>query len=245
MASIRRRRYTNTAGETATLTKWLVSFKDHAGIRHEVSGFADRQASAELGRRLEQLASVRASGMVPPPELARVIDGLDADLRDALIRWDMLDGQQGARTTRLSEHIETFVDALRRKGRSESTLHKVRTNLRRLATDCRLSFLSDLNASTVRKYVSELYDGGQHRLADYVSQTAKQFSRWATRQGILAADPLISIDRPSVEVKRIRRALTVEEQRLLIAGTLDSNETVMGLDPAAARDAMGWLWDAV
>ena len=231
MAAIRRKRFTNAQGETATQSRWLVCFRDHCGLRHEVSGFTDRAASAELGRRLEQLASCRASGMVPPPELARIVDGFPADLRDSLIRWGMIDGQQAARTTRLSEHIEAFAESLRRKGRAPSTTEKAKSNLRRLTRDCRFAFISDLNGGTVSQYIADLYDTGQQRLADYIAQTAKQFSRWAVRQGLLAVDPLIRVDRPAVEVQRIRRALTVDEQRRLLSATIGSNETVGGLEP--------------
>ena len=72
---------------------WTAEFSDHQDRTRRVGAFKDKRASEELGRKLEQLAALRAAGMQPDAILTQWLEGLSAKMRGRLVKIGLLDGR--------------------------------------------------------------------------------------------------------------------------------------------------------
>ncbi len=78
-------------GESVTLSRWYVEFRDHNRTRRRVPAFGDKQVSEALGRQIEALVGVRVTRQQPGPELAKWMEGLPDDLRRKLADFGLID----------------------------------------------------------------------------------------------------------------------------------------------------------
>ena len=158
--SVRRRTYAATAGgPKQTARRFTVYFADHNRIKRSVVGFASRADSAELERKLKQLASARAAGNVPPADLARYADTLPATIRGQLAAWGMIDAARLAMAEPVAAHVDDFRRVLVAQGHVARHVSNRTSQVLRLAAAAGIRTAGDATAERVTLGLARLRDG--------------------------------------------------------------------------------------
>ena len=92
--------------------RYTAKFSDAHGGWPTVGGYTDKKATAELARKCERVAALRASGEAIPRELREYLETLDGRIRTRLIKLGLLDAVAAASTTALSVHLKDYKQAL-------------------------------------------------------------------------------------------------------------------------------------
>lgn len=219
-------------GATIPYKLWYIELRDHRGIIRRLSAFTDRVASDELGRKLERLAALRATGEPPDRELARAIEGWPARLREKLERIGMLDAHAAARAGAIEVHVEAFVASLDARERTAQHVARTGSRLRAVLGGIGAHKWGELSAEAVERHMRGLREGGlSARAVNLYLQAVRQFARWMVRTGRAVEDPLRTLTPLNVRAdrRRVRRALGVEELRALLYATAGEPER-FGLD---------------
>lgn len=211
-------------------TYWI-EFQDHRGITRRVSaGLTDRKLSLALGRRIVEVASVRAAGERPGRELSRWLEDLPARLRGKLAGFGMIDVQRVAALRTMGEHLDEWEAYLSAKGNTAKHVALVTRRARAVANGCGFAYWSEVSASRVMAHLRELRtDASKGRNGEGISAQTfnfylaafKGFCRWMVKDGRATESPVAHLDGLNVKTDRRhdRRALSVEELRWLIDTT--------------------------
>lgn len=199
MASIYRRGYAVKRADGSQVRRkckvYTVKWRDAAGIEHTVRGYTDREASRQLGARLERESAQGAEGLV---------DLYAKEKRRAL-----------------TEHVAEYIADLETRGRKESYLYRIEKRFPKLWTGCGWRTLGDICAEPMRFLSWRTEQKGtlaEKTLNDYL-EALQSFLGWCVKARRIAANPCASIqyiDMAGVTRKRRRRALTLEEFEALI-----------------------------
>ncbi len=237
MSTTYRRRHRNANGKLVRARKCTVKFRDASGVWRELPGFTDEKASAEFVRKLERLASLRASGEQPDPTLAKWLEGLPMKLRDKLARWGVLDVRAVAGSKPLAQHLADYKQALldgvaSPKQTGPATLKHAETVVKRVQTlldGIGARFLSDVRAENVGRYLAErrtqqaANSKKRERLSVQTSNhwltNAKSFFNWLVRSKRGSENPIAGVAKIQVTDKTRklkRRALEHDEGAALL-----------------------------
>jgi len=103
--------------QTKRLTKkWYGIFVAFDGHLRRLPLLPDRRASDELARTVDQLNSMRSSGGVLPPDLARAVEDMPAKILKTLAKWRILSTERVSGSKPLIEHVADWKAALLAKG---------------------------------------------------------------------------------------------------------------------------------
>ena len=226
-----RQQYKDRNGETKESSKWYVQFKDQHEATKRIAGFTDKGSTAELGRKVCRLVSIRVAHDPLPAELIRWVEELPATLRNKLVELDLIDGQSSVSGKRLVDHLKDFTQNLKDRGRTAAYCQLVTTRVQSILDDCRFVQLNDIAADRVESFLAKLQSKGrsQQTRNDYLV-AAKNFLNWMVSNRRLSANPLSHMKGGNVKVDRRleRRELGEEEIRWLLA-TVQSGKTIHGL----------------
>ena len=229
--SVYRPTYKHPSGEIRESPTWWVQFWDHRGVRQRVRGYSDKTATNALENRLMQLVHVRASGATPTADLRRWCMTLPPHLTKTLVACDLLDRRLVAGNTPIAEHVQAWEEHLRAKGTGERQREQVAARVRAVIAGCNFKTLLDVSVGAVEKYLRARRENGAAsgkdqklsvRTANFYVQAIRQFVGWAYRTEVLSEDPLRGLGtqgNAAKDPKRVRRALTLDEQRMLFATT--------------------------
>jgi len=217
-------------GKTKTCRNWTVRFKDHLDIERRFPAFADKKASEELGRRLENLVALRVAGGQPDPATTRWIETLAPKMRERLARIGLLERERLSGAKPLTVHLADFRAFLAAKGNTPRYVDLVAGRARRVLEGCGFRYYSDIVASRVQQYLADLRRDGAERKGisaqtfNFYLQAIKQFCRWMVKDRRASGSPLSPLDGLNVRTDRRhdRRALTVDECCKLLATTRGS-----------------------
>ena len=116
----------------------------------------------------------------------------------------------------LMELLGAYLADLRAKGRSESTLAKYESNIRTLTTECGWQTLRCITAPSFCRWRGKS-TRREKSLNDMLANMSG-FLGWLRAQRMATDNPLDGVDRVDMRlVQRFRRALSVDEQRRLLA----------------------------
>jgi integrase len=225
--------YTDRRGAPREAAKWYVEFRDHLGLRRRLVAFTDKKASAEFGRKIEALVACRLAGERPDGDFGRWLESLPAKICDKLVKTGILSGQRAAANRPLKEHVDDFEQSLVAKGTTQKQARLTANRVRQLIRLCGFVFLSDLVPSVVERALAEMRRGEKNisaRTSNFYLGALKQFCRWMEREGRAVGSAVTHMRKLKVEAdqRHQRRALTVEELRLILA-TARNGEEVCGM----------------
>ncbi len=217
--------YSNRDGALKQSRKWYVEFRDQRETIRRLAAFTSKSASAELGRKLEQLVAYhRATAGQLDPELQQWVNDLPRSVWAKLVEIDLISGERAAATQLLSDHLEDWKQALTAKGTGKRQVDQVTQRARVVMTECRARHYADLTPQTVEACLYQLRTGE----ADLSPQTSnaylaaiKQFCRWMQANGRASELPLAHLKPLNTQVDRRhdRRALTEAELEQLLTAT--------------------------
>jgi integrase len=209
---------------------WHARFEDHQGIRRELKGFADRQATQRLADRIQDLLHCKANNIPLSIDLQKAIEKAPGSIRQKLMEFGLLDNRVTAIGRTLETLIREFEDSLRAQELSRIYVHDTVHVVRAMFTACGFKHFSDISANKVEAYLKELRDGPRqlsYRRSNVFLKGAKLFCNWLIKRGYAHESPLRSLKKldPKLDRRHERRALSVEELRRLLHATAHNSES--------------------
>jgi len=209
MAVFKRKRKVKVGGKTVTRqsSKWYVKYRNADGIVRTVPGYTDKEATKQLEARLKKETALAQEGVV--------------------------DRYKESKRKPLTEHLEDFEKSLLAKGGTVKNATMVKSRVRRLFDECKLTFWDDIQASKVQYTISGLRrfvktkeglkDLGEisAQTQNFYLQAIKQFCRWMVQDDRVSQSPVEHLQAINVRVDRRhdRRALDADEMRRLLEAT--------------------------
>ena len=207
-------------GETKQAGKWYVDCYDQKhDLMRQCPGYADKKATAELGRKLEKLAARAAERMEPDQELRQWLEAQPPKMHERLFKWGLIDAARAAAGKRLPEHVADFKAVQLAEGRTERQARQNEYRIERLFTLAGCTYWSDITASGIQTALGKLRKGKRPvsiQTVNHYLTAAKAFCNWMVAEGRAQASPIANLRRQKVTDSRERRALSVEEVQALI-----------------------------
>lgn len=204
-------------------TVWYVRYVDQDGRHIEQKGSTDKRVAEEVLRAaLSKVVRIKA-GIIDERELIRAKH----------------------QERPILDHLDEWRAHLVAKGGTLNHANLSRNRAARILGSAKAKRTPDLTPSKVQAALKDIRETGLSAASvGHHVRAIKGFSRWLHRDGRTADDPLIALSVPSPETdrRRIRRALTDNEQSRLIEAAENGSpfESVSGKDRAMLyRVALG------
>ncbi|MFH1739272.1 MAG: site-specific integrase [bacterium] len=176
---------------------WYVQYHDENGQRRTVRGCRDKEASLQISRKLEADVALRKAGV-----------------RDARTDRYAVEGRK-----LIAIHLEDFRRDMLARGVTPEYATKTHSRVTKLFDLAGICYLSDVKRpSTIQSAIAQLRDAGRAaKTLNDILAGAKQFCRWARRDGRLAENPIDHLKglNTAVDRRHDRRALADSELRRL------------------------------
>ncbi len=207
--SLARPTYRDRDGKTQRSPRWHARFKDHAGIWRRLLAYTDKSASTAFGRRLRDLAELRAAGERPSRDLARWVNDLSESTLQKLAEWGVVERSSLAALHGLEEHLDDWRDSIIDGGRTQKHATLLHARALKVVRGCGFRRYSDVNAGDVERFVAKLrVSGSSIRTANFHLKAVQQFCRWMVAQDRAHGLPLATAKPATVTDEKQRRALT-------------------------------------
>ncbi|MCX5684322.1 MAG: tyrosine-type recombinase/integrase [Planctomycetota bacterium] len=171
---------------------WWMKYTLPGGLVKREKGFTDRLATEQEAARREREAQQAAAGLL------------------------VVSGEHLA--TPLKQHVDTFIEELRRLGRDDEYYERVDRRLHIMLRETGWQTLRQINPDDMTRFLMTLQQKGlAAKTQNEYLAGAKTFCNWCVRTRRLAANPLASVTKTrNVEKTYRRRALTHEEAERLL-----------------------------
>lgn len=171
--------------------KWGIDYRDHYGKRVRKVVAADKSVAQKLlGDALAAVERVKA-GMV------------SADPREA--------------KRPIQQHIDAYLDDLKRRGRDTMYRYIIRKRLESAAKERKWACLRDCNVQGVAAYLRGLSDDNRSpKTVNGHRSDLSAFFGWCVRGGAMESNPCDRVQKSAVGRDKKRRALSVGECRALL-----------------------------
>ena len=165
-----------------------------------VKGYTDKQASEQLGAKLERAKAKGEQGLIDP--------------------------YKPHRNRPLAEHVTDWTDELRQLGRDEMYVDPCRSRMNRLIKECGWALLGDISPDafirwreTATATVGHARKAGTNvvpmgaRTQNHYLETLRCFCRWAVRRKRMPTNPMSDVAKVEIvgQLRRERRALAEGE----------------------------------
>ena len=187
--------------------KYTIKYRVRPGVWKRVSGYADKEASVSLGKKLELRSAREAEGLVDPFEQHQ--------------------------TTELEQHIKAFESHLEAKGNCSDHVTRTVSRIRDIVNACGFERIAGISASAVEQHLAKRRKDDEfgRQTSNYYLGAIKSFCRWLVLDRRTAVNALSHLKPMSTEGHQtfVRRTLKAEEFTKLInaarAGGMKCNLT--------------------
>ena len=245
--------YKTAQGERRKSPTWWLDFTDADGRRWRWPALADRRASEAVGRRVLELAGLRASGDALTADLSKWLEGVPADFRARLAEAGLIDRERAGVLAVLLEtdaagkvtggHLADFLADAQARNVSPVQRTMLAQRVRDVLKTAGAKWARDLTAARIQAAIGKLGAASEGRpdglslqsLHHYV-RAVKQFSRWLHRNRRTADDALVGLRGFNVETdkRHERRGFTADEIAALLTVTRGNGESYGMSGPARA-----------
>jgi integrase len=203
---------------------YYLSFTDNQRIKRRLSlGTENKRVAERIAEGVRQLLD---SGGVLKPALRDWFNKLPQGIRDKLIDFGLVDDTQQRSLANLkkplSEHLDAFYAELLAKGNGRRYAGQVAATVKKIFDKCGFRVYGDIDANVVYTTLADLRGekGIGQRTFNYNLKAVKQFCRWMLKDRRATDNPVAYLDCiQQTEIRHKRRALTLDEQRRLLAVT--------------------------
>jgi site-specific recombinase XerD len=188
-------------------------------------GTREEKIAAKVARQIEKIMEAAAVGDALPAESAEWLASIPVTWRAKLAKLGVIDGARAAAMDPIAQHVKAFSDSfLPGRPRRSADVHTILTQFVEKAGIMRLTEVTRRTAERVCGQMAT--DGATPNTIRKTQQVAKQFCSWAVRQELLAANPIAEMEGVKGGTERERRALSIDEQRALLAWTAAAPDQV-------------------
>ena len=216
-----RQQYRDRDGNLRTPERHYVEFRDHQGVKHNMSAFRDKGATETLARKLVKLASLKSVGEPLGGDMVRFIEDLPDRIRRNLVKWGMVDEQRVEGGRPLSEHVKEFKHYLEAKGNTPRHCKQQHNRVKRIIDECGFHLPRDLDGGKIQTWLHDEVERGTFgvKTRNHYLTAMKTFCRWLVRERRLAEDPTRFLSRRNAapDVRHERRALSADECEKLLS----------------------------
>ena len=167
-----------------------------------VKGYTDRQASEQLGAKLERAKAKGEEGLIDPYKVHR--------------------------KRPLAEHIADWTAELRQLGRDDMYIAPCKARLERLMSECGWATLGAITTDSFCKWRETAVGNADHNRQDKTTRTIRllspraknhylatliTFCRWCVKRKRMATNPVADVEKvdETADIRRERRALSADE----------------------------------
>ena len=251
--------YKDRDGKKRKTAKWYIDFSDHNQLRHKIPAFADKRLSEGLGRNIESLVNCRIAGLEPDKKLNQWIEDLPDRLLKKFVSWGLIEGQRTEITKPLSQHISDYVKTLEAKGYSRDYVVRTKNRLKKIVSDCRLTYFRDITKSVVEIYSGKMKKDGYSKTsrAHYID-ALKTFLNWAEQDQRIMRNPIAKMEKPARDSEKkgiltpeqfVHLIKTTSARNILIGRTTGQERAVLyllaGLTGLRRKELLNLTWDAI
>ena len=214
--------YRDRKGKTRETNGYYIDFTLSSGTRCRLPAFTDKKASEGLGRMIERLVALRASGESAPLDVQRWLEGLPDSIRTALAKFGLIDGARLAAGRTLIDHLDGWNAFLLSRGNTPKHVDTSLSHVRTIAKACHFITWTDVSAAAVVDYLNEQRtSGAAARTVNSYLQSVKAFAKWMCKDGRATASPLAYLTGQNARAdrRRVRRAMVPDEISALLAAT--------------------------
>ncbi len=209
-------------GKSLPYDKFYCELRTAAGRIMRLPGFENERLTGALGRNVQRLINLRASGETLPEDTTKWIETLPHQTAKVLARWGLLQGHTLAAGEPLSKHAADWIEYLRAKGVTVKRLSLLEYRMQKLTDVCGITFWAQLTPIALQQFFSAMRDGPDGvniRTRNAYVQTVKQFCGWMVRDGRATQSPALGFAGMNAKGDRrhVRRAFAVDEVRRLLA----------------------------
>ncbi len=218
-------------GKRRHVSRWWVEVKDpHAALLY-LSGFRDKARTQALGYNIERLIACRVSGAPVDPTLQRFVESLELPtmrkIRAKLVERDIL----GTNSLPLHRHLLAYLRHLQGKGNTAQHCRDTLARCSRVLRGLEATTWEGISVDGVRAFLQSLRKDSRKPIstttANHHVRAVKMLSRWMYQQGRTSGDRLLACTMfkmlPDEKPRCERRALSVDEARVLLAATTRSD----------------------
>ena len=199
--------------------KYHVHFRDHNGMGRRIPASSNREDSTEFGRRVERLVSVRRTRGEMPPEILHWLDGLPAEEANRLVEIGLVEKTVLTTTQPLAEHVEAWVEAMRKKGSTEKHLQECARSVKLVFEAAGVREWAEVSPERVEAALDRVPTKGNRpvtpQLRNKLLGQTKQFGRFMLKTRRARSNPLSALEKVRA-TPRVRRALSREEAACLV-----------------------------
>ncbi len=202
---------TTTTGRRES-PRYYVEFRDHHKVRRRCVAFTDKDASAEFGRNIGRLVSMRGTGMPPDAALASWLELLSDRHRDKFAAWGLIDAQVSSLSDPLTVHVESFREHLQAKGRTAGYVRDKCSRVLAVLDGCGFVYFRDVRAESIRSWgAAKCRAGMAKRTWAHHVDAVRAFCTFMAASGRVASSPLETLRALDVDDERPRGVLTRQQ----------------------------------
>lgn len=203
--------YKTKSGQKKQFSKYYIEVKDNLGVLRKYPGFSDKRLTYALGAQIELLAAFKRAGQPPDAQLCQWLQGISNKLRMRLAKIGLIDRNRAAAGELLTEHLSDY-----RQFIGDVTQHAKTTYsaLKKLFSDCRFTYWSDIQASRLYNHLVRLktQDEISQRTFNKWLKASKSFCSWMVQDQRVSESPLRHLKPIQITKRELeRRALENDE----------------------------------
>jgi len=212
-------------GQVKECENYYIDFVDNKQVRRRLPAFHYKDATESTAEKIKEIL---CSGGLLNQDLQRWIENLPDVMRRKLISFGIIDGQRmtGYLNNTLAQHVEDFYRSLVAKG-SGRHAEQTKTIINKIFTNCGFKVLSDIDANRVYTFLDDRYREKKigQRTFNWHLKACCQFCRWLVKERRTTINLLEHLScKSQTEFKKIRRALTLDEQKKLLEAALSGKK---------------------
>lgn len=218
--------YKDRHGVLRESSKWYGEFRDHSEQVRRIPLMNDKAASAEVGRKIERLVALRASGDAPDLDLSRWLMSGPSQITSILVNWGIVDAARIAAVKSLQEHLREYEQDLASSGNSAKHATVTHARAKRVIEGCRFVALADMRADAAKAFLLKLWREKRisARTYGYYVRDLKAFCKWLIRTGRARENAFAHLDGLGAKALakdkgKVRRALAENEIGNLLGTT--------------------------
>ena len=222
---IYKRIYRDRAGVNQQTSRWYFDLRDPGdrGARpRPIPLFKDKGASDELAKKLLKLADFRSAGEPPDVPIRGWLAAMPKDVRRIVEDLGLAGSETMEGHRELAAHLSDYEKSMKADGRAARHISWTVSQVQRVITGAEFTYWSNVTAEKIKFFLATLLVGEnaiKSRSYNGYIVAFKSFTNWAVKNGRLSSSPLATLHKRVQTDETERRALTLDEARLLLAVT--------------------------
>lgn len=219
-----RKRTDKKTGETIISRKYYLYFRDHLKREQTLTGFTDKTATEELGRKIKKLVEDKMAGVGLDVRSIEFIRSCPAAIMTKLVKWKIVDEKYTACAKPILKLLEDWRTDTQEHCRTTAHPNNFYSKVKRLIEFCDWKSVYDINIQMAKKWLK--YRRDEEKAAtetrNHDIEAMRAFCNWLADSGLInSPHPLQKLKTRTSkgDRRRIRRPLEPDDFKAMIKHT--------------------------